>query len=176
MSFPLLKTSSRHAVLWSQAAADSTSWFLKRWTGILSSAGWPPSVQCLTSNHQHRKEVLCTNREIFACHSVSCQEIPSVCLQHTNHKPLDVITHKPLSKAPVRLQWMLLQLQRYDLIITYTPGKHMYIADTLTCHGEQRRWQYQREPLWQESCVCLGGYRCPEWGNTQPTQKSNVSW
>ena len=27
---------------------------------------------------------------------------------------------------------MLLQLQRYDLNVTYTPGKHMYIADTLS--------------------------------------------
>lgn len=27
---------------------------------------------------------------------------------------------------------MLLQLQKYDLIITYTPSKHTYIADTLS--------------------------------------------
>ena len=33
---------------------------------------------------------------------------------------------KLLSKAPVRLQGMLLQLQRYDLNVSYTPGKHMY--------------------------------------------------
>ena len=50
----------------------------------------------------------------------------------SDHKPLEVIVRKPLSKAPARLQGMLLQLQRYDLHVTYTPGKHMYIADTLS--------------------------------------------
>ena len=57
----------------------------------------------------------------------------------SDHKPLEVIVRKPLSKAPARLQGMLLQLQRYDLQVTYTPGKHMYIADTLsraTASGE----------------------------------------
>ncbi|KAF7641303.1 hypothetical protein LDENG_00285890 [Lucifuga dentata] len=57
----------------------------------------------------------------------------------TDHKPLEAIVQKQLSKAPSRLQRMLLQLQRYDLNITYTPGKHMYIADTLsraTTNGE----------------------------------------
>ena len=39
---------------------------------------------------------------------------------------------KLLSKAPARLQGTLLQLQRYDLNVTYTPGKHMDIANTLS--------------------------------------------
>lgn len=50
----------------------------------------------------------------------------------SDHKPLEAIVRKPLNKAPARLQGMLLQLQKYDLNITYTPGKHMYIADTLS--------------------------------------------
>lgn len=50
----------------------------------------------------------------------------------SDHKPLEAIVRKPLNKAPARLQGMLLQLQKYDLIITYTPGKHMHIADTLS--------------------------------------------
>ena len=50
----------------------------------------------------------------------------------SDHKPLEVIMRKPLSKAPARLQGMLLQLQRYDLNVTYTPGKHMDIADALS--------------------------------------------
>ena len=56
----------------------------------------------------------------------------------SNHKPLEVIMRKPLSKAPARLQGRLLQLQRYDLNVTYTPGKHMYIADTLSCATASR--------------------------------------
>ncbi|KAI2646673.1 Retrovirus-related Pol polyprotein from transposon 17.6 [Labeo rohita] len=50
----------------------------------------------------------------------------------SDHKPLEAIFKKPLSKAPARLQRMLLQLQKYDLIVQYTPGKDMLIADTLS--------------------------------------------
>ncbi|KAL7876961.1 hypothetical protein SRHO_G00036040 [Serrasalmus rhombeus] len=57
----------------------------------------------------------------------------------SDHKPLEVIMRKQLSKAPARLQTMMLQLQRYDLHVTYTPGKDMHIADTITCHSGQRQ-------------------------------------
>ncbi|CAI5681987.1 unnamed protein product [Oreochromis niloticus] len=50
----------------------------------------------------------------------------------SDHKPLEAIMRKPLCKAPARLQGMLLQLQRYDLTVTYTPGKDMFIADALS--------------------------------------------
>ena len=50
----------------------------------------------------------------------------------SDHKPLEVIFKKHLSKAPARLQRMLLQLQRYDLRITYTSSKNMHVADTLS--------------------------------------------
>ena len=51
---------------------------------------------------------------------------------HSDHKPLESITRKPLHKASPRLQQMLLQLMRYDLNVKYLPGKHMYIADALS--------------------------------------------
>ena len=51
---------------------------------------------------------------------------------HTDHRPLETIFKKPLANAAPRLQRMLLQLQRYDLIVNYVPGKLMYIADTLS--------------------------------------------
>uniref|UniRef100_A0A8C5M1Z9 Gypsy retrotransposon integrase-like protein 1 n=1 Tax=Leptobrachium leishanense TaxID=445787 RepID=A0A8C5M1Z9_9ANUR len=50
----------------------------------------------------------------------------------SDHKPLEAILTKPLSKAPARLQRMLLQLQRYDLEIVYTPGRDMHISDALS--------------------------------------------
>lgn len=50
----------------------------------------------------------------------------------SDHKPLEMITRKPLHKASPRLQQMLLRLMKYDLNVTYHPGKHMYIADTLS--------------------------------------------
>ena len=50
----------------------------------------------------------------------------------SDHKPLESILKKPLHAAPKRLQRMLLQLQKYDIRLQYTPEKEMYIADTLS--------------------------------------------
>ena len=50
----------------------------------------------------------------------------------SDHKPLESIMRKPLSAAPPRLQRMILQLQRYDIIITHKPGKQIPVADTLS--------------------------------------------
>lgn len=36
---------------------------------------------------------------------------------HSDHKPLEAIMKKPLSKAPLRLQRMLLRLQQYDITL-----------------------------------------------------------
>ena len=51
---------------------------------------------------------------------------------HSDHKSLESIWKKPLSKTPPRLQRLMLRLQPYDLIIRYVPGKFMYMADTLS--------------------------------------------
>ena len=51
---------------------------------------------------------------------------------HSDHKPLESTTKKPLHQAPPRLQLMLLWLMKYDLRIKYVPGKNMYIADALS--------------------------------------------
>jgi hypothetical protein len=53
-------------------------------------------------------------------------------LIESDHRPLETILKKPIAKAPPRLQRMMLRLQRYDLIVRYTPGKYMYLADTLS--------------------------------------------
>ena len=50
----------------------------------------------------------------------------------TDHKPLEYIFNKPLYQTPLRLQKMLLTLQRYDLRIVYSPGKELFIADALS--------------------------------------------
>ena len=49
-----------------------------------------------------------------------------------DHKPLEIISNKPIITAPKRLQRMLLRLQRYDHVIRDKPGKEMVIADTLS--------------------------------------------
>ena len=47
----------------------------------------------------------------------------------TDHRPLQSIFNKPLHQAPAGL---LLQLQKYDLQVTYKPGMYLYVADTLS--------------------------------------------
>ena len=49
----------------------------------------------------------------------------------TDHKPLESLFKKPLSKAPQRIQRMMLQAQHYDLKVQYVPGTQLLIADTL---------------------------------------------
>ncbi|XP_024119581.1 uncharacterized protein K02A2.6 [Oryzias melastigma] len=50
----------------------------------------------------------------------------------SDHKPLESIFKKSLHQAPMRLQRMLLRLQRYSLKVNYKPGKELHIADTLS--------------------------------------------
>ena len=50
----------------------------------------------------------------------------------SDHKPLESIFKKPLCAAPPRLQRMLLQLQRYDVVVTHVSGKEIPVADTLS--------------------------------------------
>ena len=50
----------------------------------------------------------------------------------TGHKPIEAIYKKPLYLAPVRLQRMIMKLQRYDLRVQYKKGSELYFADTLS--------------------------------------------
>ena len=50
----------------------------------------------------------------------------------TDHKPLVPIMNKPLSKAPKRLQAMMMRMQPYTVNMVYQPGSQLIIADTLS--------------------------------------------
>ena len=50
----------------------------------------------------------------------------------TDHKPLVSLAKKPLNDCPLRIQRIMLQLQKYDLEINYTPGKYLLTADSLS--------------------------------------------
>ena len=50
----------------------------------------------------------------------------------TDHSPLVSIVKKPLSKAPKRLQSLLLRTQEYNINLMYKPGKSIPVADTLS--------------------------------------------
>ena len=78
---------------------------------------------------QIEKELLAIVFALKKCH----QYVYGVTIKvQSDHKPLEAIVTKPIGKAPARLQRMLLQIQRYDIHITYTPGKDMAVADTLS--------------------------------------------
>ena len=53
-------------------------------------------------------------------------------LIENDHKPLEMIQHKPIHVAPPKLQQMLLHMQKYDHTIGYKPGKDMVLADCLS--------------------------------------------
>lgn len=50
----------------------------------------------------------------------------------TDHRPLEQIFRKPLHQVPLRLQQMRMSLQKYDIKVTYRPGKELQIADFLS--------------------------------------------
>ncbi len=50
----------------------------------------------------------------------------------TDHKPLESILRKPLHQTPIRLQRIIMSIQKYALIVEYKIGKQLYIADTLS--------------------------------------------
>ena len=52
----------------------------------------------------------------------------------TDHKLLVAIVTKPLSKAPKRLQALLLRKQEYNYMLTYKSGKSIPVADDLSHH------------------------------------------
>jgi len=50
----------------------------------------------------------------------------------TDHQPLITILRKPLHTASVRIQRMMLKLQRYHLNVIYKRGRELYVADALS--------------------------------------------
>lgn len=49
----------------------------------------------------------------------------------TDNKPLISIIKKNLSEMSPSIQRLMMKLQRYDFDLTYTPGKHIVLADAL---------------------------------------------
>ena len=50
----------------------------------------------------------------------------------SDHKPLQSIFKKSLLHAPMRLQRIMLRLQRYNLDVVYKPASQMFVADHLS--------------------------------------------
>ena len=74
---------------------------------------------------------------------------------HSDHQPLETIFKKPLSRAPRRLQRMMLRLQNYHFTVQYKKGKELFVADTLSraalsdVHGMTQEYDVFRVDLAQ---------------------------
>ena len=53
-------------------------------------------------------------------------------LIYNDHKPLETIFARELSKAPPRIARMILQLKKYDIAVKWRPGKKMFMPDALS--------------------------------------------
>ncbi|XP_028411133.1 uncharacterized protein K02A2.6-like [Dendronephthya gigantea] len=109
--------------------------------------------RALTSNQQKyaqiEKELLAV---VYGCSKFHQYIYGQTVKVETDHKPLEAIFRKPLHQTPLRLQRMLLQLQRYSLEVTYKPGKEMYLPDTLS----RAHLNEEKESLLDEELeVCL---------------------
>ena len=104
--------------------------------------GWHPvayasrtMTQAERSYAQIEKETLCIVYAHERFHQYLYGRSYSV---ETDHKPLVSIFSKPLIDVPPRIQRMRMRLQKYDFQLTYTPGKYMYVADSLSrAHGNK---------------------------------------
>ena len=50
----------------------------------------------------------------------------------TDHKPLVPLSKKDLNDMTPRIQRLMLKLQRHNYNLSWTPGKNLYLADTLS--------------------------------------------
>ena len=72
---------------------------------------------------------------------------------HTDHQPLESIFKKPISKAPRRLQGMMLKLLNYQFKVTYKKGKELHIADTLSCAALKDSFESQQSDVFRMELV-----------------------
>ena len=68
-------------------------------------------------------------------------------IAETDHKPLISNFKKNLNDCPLRIQRMLLRLQRYDLDVQFIPGKELVAADALSRATERGHVSEIEEPL-----------------------------
>ena len=86
-------------------------------------------TKCQKQYAQIEKELLAI---VFGCERFHQYLYGKEVLVQTDHKPLINMLKKPLHTTPARIQRLLIRLQRYNLKLTYVPGKFMYIADCLS--------------------------------------------
>ncbi len=68
----------------------------------------------------------------FACERFHQYVYGQVITVETDHKPLVSIFRKSMNECPLRIQRLMLRMQKYDVRVVYIPGKFMFTADTLS--------------------------------------------
>ena len=86
-------------------------------------------TQAKTRHAQIEKELLVV---VFECNRFYQCIYNKHVIVESDHQPLETIRKKLLDKSSLRLQRMLLNLQRFDIEVKYKPGTELYIADTLS--------------------------------------------
>eukprot|EP00112_Aurelia_sp_Birch-Aquarium-sp1_P025925 Seg889.4 transcript_id=Seg889.4/GoldUCD/mRNA.D3Y31 product="Retrovirus-related Pol polyprotein from transposon 17.6" pseudo=true protein_id=Seg889.4/GoldUCD/D3Y31 len=76
---------------------------------------------------------------VYALEKIHQYTFGRMTIVETDHKPIVSIVKKPLSKAPKRLQSMLLRMSQYDTEIRYKQGTKMQIADMLSRDAYKKR-------------------------------------
>ena len=71
----------------------------------------------------------------------------------SDHKPLEMILQKSISRAPARLQRMLLRIENYTFTLRYRKGNTMHISDALSRLPTER--QSPTVPLQLDVCIGL---------------------
>ena len=70
-----------------------------------------------------------------------------------DHLPIESIVKKPLSNCPLRLQRMLLRLQKYDFKVKYKPGSKMHVPDMLPEHISTRTSIKNSRKRYSVNCI-----------------------
>ena len=86
-------------------------------------------TKCQMNYAQIEKETLAI---LFGCTKFHQYVFGRHVLVESDHKPLQSIFKKPIYQAPPRLQRLMLSLLKYDIEVTYKPGKEMFISDHLS--------------------------------------------
>ncbi|KAK9716956.1 RNase H-like domain found in reverse transcriptase [Popillia japonica] len=87
----------------------------------------------LTENQVHYAQIEKEASAIlFECQRFHQYLYGRVVLVKTDDKPIEIIFKKPLEQCPLRIQRILINLQQYEIKVTYKPGSKLYFADALS--------------------------------------------
>ncbi len=98
-----------------------------KWTPVAYASRAMTSAE--TRYAQIEKELLGI---VFACERFHQFIYGATVEAETDHKPLISLFKKPLTDCPLRVQRLLLMVQKYDLLVVNTPGKQLVVADTIS--------------------------------------------